>query len=267
MNVLKIGGGEGVNHAAILQNLAERVRDGEQWIVVHGVSAEANRLAEERGVSVQTITSPGGHVSRYTNAEMIDVYSDAVQVVNHNLVNHLVDLGVDSYGFGQPHIVRAERKSAIRAIRDGRQMVIRDDYSGRITQVDRNALLDVLEAGHVPVVAPIALGEEGESLNVDGDLVAAEIARAVGADTLIILSNVPGLLRDVNDPASVVSQFGLNDVEQFESYAQGRMKKKLIAAETAQVGRTILAGSHIENPLDAALAGGGTHIIGEMQHA
>lgn len=267
MNVLKIGGGEGVNHTAILENLAARVRDGEQWIVVHGVSAEANRLAEERGVPVQTITSPGGHVSRYTNAEMIDVYSDAVQVINNNLVNQLFDLCIDGYGFGQPLIVRAERKSAIRAIRNGRQMVIRDDYSGRITQVDRDALLEVLESGYVPVIAPIALGEEGESLNVDGDLVAAEIARAIDADTLIILSNVPGLLQDVNDPESTVSQFGLNDIEQFEAYAQGRMKKKLIAAETAQARRTILAGSRIENPLDAALAGGGTHIVGEMQHA
>jgi acetylglutamate/LysW-gamma-L-alpha-aminoadipate kinase len=267
MNILKIGGGEGVNHIAILQNLAERVRNGEQWIVVHGVSAEANRLAEERGVPVQTITSPGGHVSRYTNAEMIDVYEDAVQNVNNIIINQLTDLGVDGHGFGQPLVIRAQRKAAIRAIRNGRQMVIRNDYSGRITEVDRDALMDVLEAGYVPVIAPIALGEEGESLNVDGDLVAAEIASALDADTLIILSNVPGLLRDVDEPGSVVSQFALNDMGQFESYAQGRMKKKLIAAETAQARRTILAGSHNEYPLDAALAGGGTHIIGEMQHA
>jgi acetylglutamate/LysW-gamma-L-alpha-aminoadipate kinase len=105
------------------------------------------------------------------------------------------------------------------------------------------------------------MGEAFERLNVDGDLAAAQIARALGADTLVILSNVPGLLRDVGDPASLVRGFGLDELDRYEGLAQGRMKKKLLAAQAAQATRVILADSRVERPLDAALAGGGTHIL------
>jgi acetylglutamate/LysW-gamma-L-alpha-aminoadipate kinase len=107
------------------------------------------------------------------------------------------------------------------------------------------------------------MGEQFERLNVDGDLVAAHIAHDLGADILLILSNVPGLMRDLNDPESLVRGFMLDDMERYESLAAGRMKKKLIAAQTANVTRTILADSRLENPLDAALSGGGTHITRE----
>jgi acetylglutamate/LysW-gamma-L-alpha-aminoadipate kinase len=122
-------------------------------------------------------------------------------------------------------------------------------------------LRTLLAAGMTPVVAPIAMGEAFERLNVDGDLAAAQIARALGADTLVILSNVPGLLRDVGDPASLVRGFGLDELDRYEGLAQGRMKKKLLAAQAAQATRVILADSRVERPLDAALAGGGTHIL------
>ena len=98
-------------------------------------------------------------------------------------------------------------------------------------------------------------------LNVDGDLVAAHIARELHADTLIILSNVPGLLREVNDPQSLIPQFELHEIEHYETYAAGRMKKKLLAAQQANAACVILADSRVVRPIDAALAGGGTHIL------
>jgi len=105
------------------------------------------------------------------------------------------------------------------------------------------------------------MGEAFERLNVDGDLVAANIAREIQADTLIILSNVPGLLRDIQDHTSLVPQFSLQQLPTYESLAAGRMKKKLLAAQQANSARVILADSRIESPVDAALNGGGTHIV------
>jgi acetylglutamate/LysW-gamma-L-alpha-aminoadipate kinase len=139
--------------------------------------------------------------------------------------------------------------------------MIRDDYSGTITGINADLLHTLLEAGMTPVIAPLAIGEEFERLNVDGDLVAANIVRELHADTLIILSNVPGLLHDVNDSQSLVSQFELSEIERYEAYAAGRMKKKLLAAQQANAARVILADSRVERPIDAALAGGGTHIL------
>src|SRR6185503_11804134 len=175
----------------------------------------------------------------------------------------LASYGVNAVGLGGPNIIRAHRKTAIRAIRDGRQNIVRDDFTGSISEVNATVLRLMLDAGITPVVAPLAMGDEYERLNVDGDLVAANIAHAIEADALIILSNVPGLMRDMNDAGSLVTGFPLSEYERYEPLAGGRMKKKLMAAQVAQVGRTILADSRVENPLDAALGGGGTQITKE----
>lgn len=265
-NVLKLGGGAGVEHDAVLRNLAARIQQGERWVLVHGASDAANTLAQQVGYPAQTLMTAGGHTSRYTDARTIEIFGAAVGSVNQQLVAQLERYGVHTIGFGSPNIVRAERKKAIRAIRDGRQFVVRDDYSGTITGVNAQLLTTLLDTGLTPVVAPLAMGDEYERLNVDGDLVAATIARELNADTLIILSNVPGLLRDINEADSLITQFELRELERYEGFAAGRMKKKLLAAAQAHVARVILADSRVESPLDAALAGGGTHIVRSVPH-
>lgn len=260
INVLKLGGGAGVDHAAVLQNLAERIRAGERWVLVHGTSDAANQLAEQVGYPAQTLVTPSGHTSRYTDARTIEIYSAAAGSVNQQLTAQLAALGVNAVGLSGPNMIYARRKSAIRAIRDGRPVIVRDDFTGTIIGVNRTLLQSLLGNGFTPIIAPLAIGEEFERLNVDGDLVAANIARDLDTDTLIILSNVPGLLRDINEPTSLVSQFSLDELADYEPLAAGRMKKKLLAAQQAEAARVILADSRLDSPINAALAGGGTHI-------
>ena len=263
INVLKLGGGAGVDQAAVLQNLSARIQSGERWVLVHGASDAANRLAEEVGYPSQTLVTAGGHTSRYTDARTIEIFSAAAASVNQQITAQLAALGVNAVGLAGPNIIQARRKTAIRAIRDGRQIIVRDDHTGTITGINAAVLNTLLDAGITPVIAPVAMGEAFERLNVDGDLVAANIAREIQADTLIILSNVPGLLRDIQDPASLVPQFSLHELSTYESLAAGRMKKKLLAAQQANVARVILADSRLEAPINAALNGGGTHIVGD----
>ncbi len=265
IHVLKIGGGAGIDAGPVLGNLARRIADGERWVVVHGASDEANRLAGRVGLPVQTLTGPDGHVSRYTDAQMIELYCAAAGAVNQRLVAGLVVRGIWAAGLAGPTVISARRKTAIRALRNGRPVIVRDDFSGTIERVDERLLTLLLEGGYTPVIAPVALGTAGERLNVDGDLVAATVARTLAAHTLIILSNVPGLLRDPADPASVVPGFSLGDLARYEPLAQGRMKKKLLAAQQAAVPRVILSDAGLPAPLDAALAGAGTHILGERE--
>ncbi|MBN1680183.1 MAG: [LysW]-aminoadipate kinase [Anaerolineae bacterium] len=260
IRVLKLGGNAEIDQEPVLRNLASRIAQGERWVLVHGASGAANALAEQVGYRVQTITSPGGHTSRYTDARMIELYSAAAAVVNQRIAARLAAYDVSAVGLAGPNVIVARRKTAIRALRNGRPVVIRDDYSGTITGIDAGMINTLLDNGYTPVIAPVAMGEAFERLNVDGDLVAATITRALEASTLIILSNVPGLLRDVNDPGSLVHQFMLSEVDVYNSLAQGRMKKKLLAAREAYTERVILAGANGENPLDAALNGSGTHI-------
>jgi acetylglutamate/LysW-gamma-L-alpha-aminoadipate kinase len=261
INILKIGGGAGVDHAAALRNLAARVQAGERWVLVHGASDAANRFSEQVGYPAQTLVTAGGHTSRYTDARTIELYSAAAGSVNQQMTAQLAALGVRAVGLAGPNVIYARRKGALRAVVNGRQMIVRDDYTGTIHGVDEVLLNGLLDAGRTPVVAPLAIGEEYERLNVDGDLVAATIARALRADALIILSNVPGLLRDVQDTGSLITEFALDALPHYEGYAAGRMKKKLLAAQQAEVARVILADSRGAQPLDTALAGGGTHIV------
>jgi [amino group carrier protein]-L-2-aminoadipate/L-glutamate 6-kinase len=264
--VLKLGGGAGVDHEAVLRNLAQRVAAGERWVLVHGASDAANRLAEEVGYPAQTITTPGGHTSRYTDARTIEIYSAAAGSVNQQIVARLAAYGVSAVGLAGPNVIQARRKDAIRALRNGRQIIIRDDFSGTITGIDADVIETLLDAGFLPVVAPLAIGEQHERLNVDGDLVAANVAQVLDADTLIILSNVPGLLRDVNNPDSLITDFSLSELGRYENFANGRMKKKLLAAHTAEVAEVILGDSRHDAPIDAALAGAGTHIRNEVAY-
>jgi len=265
-NVLKLGGGAGVEHTPALRDLAARIQEGEQWVLVHGASAATNHLAQQVGYTIQTITSPGGHISRYTDARMIEIYGAAAASVNQQITAQLVSYGVQAVGLAGPQVIRARRKQAIRAVREGRPVIIRDDYSGTITSLDTLTLKTLLNVGLTPVIAPIALGEEFERLNVDGDLVAATIARELDAEKLIILSNVPGLLRDVDDPASLVRRFTLDELERYTPLAEGRMKKKLLAAEQARIEHVILADARVEAPIASALTGAGTHILREVSY-
>lgn len=259
IGVLKLGGGFGIEHGPTLADLAARVARGERWILVHGASDAANRLAEAEGYPARTLITPGGHTSRYTDARTLAIFCAAAAAVNETLTRALSALGVAAVSLPEA-IIRAERKTAIRALVNGRQVMVRDDYSGSITGVDAARLSALLAEGFTPVVAPIAAGGELGSLNVDGDRAAAAIAAALGAETLIILSNVPGLLREVADPGSLIPSFSRADLPRYESFAAGRMKKKLLAAQEAGAARVILADARIDQPLTMALAGGDTHI-------
>ncbi|HEY6958884.1 MAG TPA: [LysW]-aminoadipate kinase, partial [Candidatus Limnocylindria bacterium] len=125
------------------------------------------------------------------------------------------------------------KKKDVRAVRDGKTILLRDDYTGTVEAVNLPLLTQLIGPGRVPVIAPLALSLENEALNVDGDRVAARIAVAIDADALLILTNVPGLLRDVNDPASLIAETTLAEAE---SFALGRMKKKILAAREALEG-------------------------------
>ena len=113
-------------------------------------------------------------------------------------------------------------------------------------------------------MAPLAISHEGVALNVDGDRVAAAISSALQAQTLVILSNVPGLLRDVDDEGSLIAHIPSAEApEVLERYAQGRMKKKMLGAVEALkdgVERVIIADGRVDQPLCRALDGTGTVI-------
>jgi acetylglutamate/LysW-gamma-L-alpha-aminoadipate kinase len=157
----------------------------------------------------------------------------------------------------------AKRKDAIRIVENGRQRILRDDFTGKIETVNASILNTLVSMGLVPVVSPLAISPEGEALNVDADRAAAYVAGAVCAEQLVILTNVPGLLRHFPDESSLISHLPKAGLEQALSFAEGRMKKKVLGASEALdlgVAKVVFADGRIEQPLTGALAGHGTVI-------
>jgi acetylglutamate/LysW-gamma-L-alpha-aminoadipate kinase len=264
--VIKVGGGAGVDLAAVGKDVVALATQGQPVVLVHGTSAAADELARKAGVPVRQLVSPSGHVSRYTDLETLQIYvAAAAGQANTRIVSLLHGLGCNAVGLSgvDGRLLQAARKTAIRAVESGRQRIVRDDYTGRLVSANDGLLRMLLGAGYTPVVAPLAIGQEAEPLNVDGDRAAALIASAMDADTLVILSNVPGLLADFPDETSLVRHVPPGQLEWAERIAQGRMKKKILAAREALaggVGRVILADSRRPQPIQAGLAGGGTWI-------
>ena len=267
MIVVKAGGGEGLDESAVCEDVAEQVSLGEEIVLTHGGSHEVNIISERLGHPPRFITSVSGHVSRYTDRQTMEIFTMVTAGrINKLLVEQLQQLGVNALGLSglDGRLLEAKRKGALRIIENGKRKVLRGDYTGTIKRVNATLLKMLLEAAYTPVLAPLAISLEGEALNVDGDRVAASVSSALEARVLVILTNVPGLLRDFPDENSLIPHISLADAPSYlDKYAKGRMKKKILGALEAipnGVGKVIIADGRVKHPLRRALAGQGTVI-------
>lgn len=263
MLVIKLGGGAGIAYEPFLDDLA---RVEEPVVFVHGGNAEFDSVSRQLGIAPRHVTSSSGQSSRFTDRATLDVMLMVYcGKINKTLVEGLQRRGVNAVGLSalDGRIAVGRRKPAIRVIEDGKPKMLRGDYAGSIEAIDTRLLTTLLQAGYLPVLTPPALSEAGEAINVDGDKLATEIAVALGADQLLIFSNTPGLLADVSDEASLVTAISLANMAEANALAQGRMKKKVLAAQDAVergVGRVVFADARVERPIARALEGAGTTI-------
>ena len=95
----------------------------------------------------------------------------------------------------------------------------------------------LLNAGYLPVIAPVAVSEKGEALNVDADRAAAMVASALKAETLLLLTAVPGLMKNFPDESTLIRQLPQSQLAAASEAAQGRMKKKVLGRGGSAQGR------------------------------
>lgn len=167
-------------------------------VIVHGGGAEVTETATKLGKPQKFIVSPEGFRSRYTDKETIEIYTMVMAgKINKQIVIALQSQGIKAVGLSglDGSLLKAERKKKLIAVDEkGRKKVIDGGYTGKLTEVNAHLLRFLIENGYVPVVTPIAISEEFEPLNVDGDRTAASIAGALKADRLILLTDVQGLV-------------------------------------------------------------------------
>jgi len=259
--VVKIGGTEGVERDETLDDIASR--DG-RTVVVHGGSGAVDELHERLGVEPTYVESPSGMKGRFTDEESMEIFKMTMAgKVNTTIVEELQKRDVDAVGLSgvDGRLLEGEHKDKVIAVEDGRKKVKRGDHSGKIEEVNDELLRTLLDAGYTPVVGVPMVSYDGKAVNTDADRSAAAVAGALGA-RLVVLSDIPGLLRDPDDPETLVETVAYDEIDEaIDEYAEGKMKKKVYAAREALDGGArgvAVASANTDEPVTQALEGEGT---------
>ncbi len=264
MIVVKIGGSDGIDYDAVADDVAALWTEGRRMVLVHGGSAETNRIAEALGHPPRFVTSPSGYESRYTDRETLEIFEMVYcGKMNKALVERLQRRDVPAVGLSglDGRLFEGKHKKTVRAVEGDKTLILRGDHTGTVEQVNTHLLELLLDGGYLPVLTPPGASFEGVAVNVDGDRASAAVAAALGAEALLLLSNVPGLLADFPDESSLIERIPADDVASFRRYAEGRMQKKVLGAAEAVragVGRVVLGDARRDRPIRRALAGEGT---------
>lgn len=268
--VVKIGGARAVDPAGALSDVASLVEDGTDVVVVHGGSTAVDDTLEALGETPEYVETPSGVVGRFTDERTMDVFSMVLPgKLNTDLVVGLQNEGVDALGLSgvDGGLLSGPRKSAVRVLEDGKKKIRRGDHSGRIERVNGELLATLLESGYTPVVTVPMLADDGVAVNTDADRAAAAVAGALAGD-LVVLTDVPGVLADVDDESSVIER--VDSPEAYESLtdaAEGFMSRKVMAATEALEGgatSATIASANADRPIsDAADGTNGTLITPE----
>ena len=203
--VVKYGGNAMVSdelRRAVISDIILLKLVGINVVVVHGGGPEINEMLSRVGKESRFV---GG--LRYTDRETMDIVQMVLcGKVNKDLVAPLSRAGGSAVGLCG---LDGGMLQAVRMNRDG------VDYGlvGDIVAVQPKAILDAIQDGFIPVISTVAQGvDEDTSYNVNADTAAARIAVALGAEKLILLTDVRGLLRDRNDESTLISQVRLSEV-------------------------------------------------------
>ncbi len=255
--VVKIGGSsvEDALTGSALDDL-QTIARSDRLVVVHGGGDEVTAIAEKLGVEQRFVVSPDGFRSRYTDERTIEIFSMVMAgKVNKKIVRDFQTHKIPAVGISglDGGLIRAERKKKLVEVDGrGRKRVIEGGYTGRVTQVNLEVLDVLMKGNFVPVIAPLALGEEHEALNIDGDRAAAHVAGALKADALILVTDVEGLMMDeklVPEITASTAKTSLNKI------GPGMITKVYAAVEALELGarQVIISRGYGERPFTSAL--------------
>lgn len=256
MITIKIGGSVVDNlHPTIISDIKRVSKEG--MILVHGGGKEVTQVSESLGKEPKFIVSPGGIKSRYTDQETVEIFTMVMSgKINKTIVRMLQKNGINAVGLSgiDGQILQADRKKKLLVINEkGRKMAIDGGYTGKIRDVNASLLKSILNQGYTPVISPVAISEEHEFLNVDGDRAAAYIAGKVKTEKVLFLTNVDGLLRD----KKLVKSLSLSEAKEIlPKIGHGMEKKVLAATESLEMGvkEAIIANAQKENPISSAIS-------------
>lgn len=224
--VVKYGGNAMINpelKQAVMSDIILLSLVGIKIVLVHGGGPEISGMLKKLGIESKFVNG-----LRYTDKETADI----VQMVlsgktNKDLVSLIEVSGGNAVG------LCGIDGAMIKAVKleDGFDY----GYVGEIVSVDPKPIMKVLEEGYIPVIATVGIDEDGQVYNINADTAAAEIATALNAENIITLTDIPGLLQNVNDTSTLISHISVDDVEELikNGIISGGMIPKMKSCEKA----------------------------------
>ena len=203
--VIKYGG-----NAMINDELKEQVMEdivllwliGVKIVLVHGGGPEISELMDRLGKKPEFVDG-----LRVTDKETVDIVQMVLAgKVNKTLVNLLEMKGGKAMGISgmDGRLIEAKVKNE------------KLGYVGEITKIHIQPVVDLLEKGYIPVISTVGCDREGNTYNINGDTAAAYIAGALESERLIMMTDIAGLLRDKNDPSTLIPQVTVSQAEQLQ---------------------------------------------------
>jgi len=201
--VIKYGGNAMTNEQlkdAVMSDIVLLSLVGIKVVLVHGGGPEINEMLRRLNIESKFING-----LRYTDAETIDVVKMVLAgKVNKELVAHLKQHNGTALGLcGIDGMMLTAEKM------DGDVDL---GFVGKIKKVNTKPILDALDKGYVPVIATIATSDEGDTYNINADTAASSIAAELGAENLILMTDIAGLLRDKDDPSTLIPSVNVSEV-------------------------------------------------------
>ena len=203
--VVKYGGNAMINEELkekVMQDVALMKYVGIQPVIVHGGGPEITGFLGKVGKEPEFISG-----LRVTDAETVEIAEMVLDgKINSDIVTLLNRRGVNAVGLSgkDANLIRAKKKLA--TVYEGEESKMVDiGYVGEVEAIDTRLLRDLIAHDYIPVIAPIGGGADGESYNINADYVAAEIAGALGAEKLLLLTDVEGIYKDYEDKSSFIS--------------------------------------------------------------
>ena len=199
-------GGSAMSNEELQKNVIKDVTllklVGFKPIIVHGGGKESSRWVGRVGKEAQFVNG-----LRVTDDETMEIAEMVLGRVNKRLVTMVQELGVRAVGISGKDggLLKVDKKYA-----DGQDI----GFVGEIKEVNAKIIYDLLEKDFLPIVAPVGLDDDFNTYNINADDAACAVARAVGADKLVFLTDIEGLYKDINDKSSFIPRITASDAEE-----------------------------------------------------
>ncbi len=216
--VVKYGGNAMISDElknAVIGDLILLSLIGIKVVLVHGGGPEINEMLEKTGKESEFIDG-----LRVTDKETIEIVQMVLAgKINKNIVNSIQSKGGKAVGLCgiDAHMIKAKQLDDVHG------------YVGEVTNINTDIILDLIEKDYIPVISTIGYDDNNNSYNINADTAAAHIAGALKAESLINMTDIPGLLRDKNDPSTLIKKLYVSDAPELmhEGVITGGMIPKI----------------------------------------